>query len=114
MVFNFSFVPFVYFLFPETAGRTLEDIDHYFRTHNKPKDILVFRDKVATSSKRPLEYIEKEEAQVRRQSSVDPRAASLAAQHNRSRRTSANADPEGGRGGVFTEKEDVIAHKEMK
>jgi hypothetical protein len=42
-VLNGSFVPFTYFLYPETAGRTLEDIDHYFR---KQPGLLVFRDKV--------------------------------------------------------------------
>jgi len=79
-VFNLSFVPLVYFLYPETAGRTLEDIDDYFRTHH---NILVFRDKEATSAKRPLAYVEREEDEVRRRSSVDPRAASLAAMHHR-------------------------------
>ncbi|KAK4636107.1 MFS-type transporter oryC [Fulvia fulva] len=78
--FNFSFVPIVYFLYPETAGRTLEDIDMYFRDNH---NVLVFRDKTATSSKRPVEYIEREESAVRRASSVDPRAASLAAMHSR-------------------------------
>lgn len=42
-VLNGSFVPFTYFLYPETAGRTLEDIDHYFR---EQPGLLVFRDKV--------------------------------------------------------------------
>lgn len=42
-VLNGSFVPFTYFLYPETAGRTLEDIDMYFR--EKPS-LIVFRDKV--------------------------------------------------------------------
>ena len=44
-ILNGSFVPFTYFLYPETAGRTLEDIDHYFR---KQPSLLVFRDKVRT------------------------------------------------------------------
>ncbi|KAK0811554.1 hypothetical protein LTR02_007880 [Friedmanniomyces endolithicus] len=79
-VLNLSFVPFVYLFFVETAGRTLEDIDGYFRDHH---EILVFRDKLATSSKRPQEYIEKENHEIRRQSSVNPRAMGLAANHRR-------------------------------
>ena len=67
-VLNGSFVPFTYFLYPETAGRTLEDIDHYFR---KQQSLLVFRDKIATQSTRPIELIEKEEQEVRRLSSVN-------------------------------------------
>ena len=79
-LFNASFVPIVYLFYPETAGRTLEDIDHYFREH---KNLIVCRDKEATSSKRPIEYIEKEETEVRRRSSVDPDAARLASTHRR-------------------------------
>jgi hypothetical protein len=79
-VLNGSFVPFTYFLYPETAGRTLEDIDHYFR---KQPSLLVFRDKIATQSTRPIEFVEREEQEVRRMSSVNPRAASLASQHRR-------------------------------
>ncbi|CZT20430.1 probable sugar transporter STL1 [Ramularia collo-cygni] len=82
MVFNFSFVPIVYLFYPETAGRTLEDLDRYFASP-AGKKIIVCRDKVATNSKRPLEYIEREEMQVRRNSSVNPQAASLAAGHKR-------------------------------
>jgi hypothetical protein len=43
-VFNGAFVPLVYLFYPETAGRTLEDIDRYFIDHN---DIFVFKDKVS-------------------------------------------------------------------
>ncbi|KAF1827897.1 general substrate transporter [Dissoconium aciculare CBS 342.82] len=64
-VFNLSFVPLVYFFYPETAARTLEDIDQYFRDHS---NILVHRDPEATSAKRPALYIEKEEGEVRRRS----------------------------------------------
>ena len=67
-VFNFSFVPIVYLFYPETADRSLEDIDRMYRENPK---LLVFRDKTLTISKRPTEYIEHENEQIRRNSSVD-------------------------------------------
>lgn len=66
-VLNFSFVPIVYFFFPETSGRTLEDVDAYFRDNH---NIIVAFDKEATSSKRPQAYIEHEKDEVRRTSSI--------------------------------------------
>lgn len=68
VVFNFSFVPLVYFLYPETAARTLEDLDAYYRTS---PPLLVFRDKDVTSSKRPAKYAEAEETNIRHASTVD-------------------------------------------
>lgn len=68
-VFNAAFVPMVYFLYPETAGRSLEDIDDYYRG-NPP--LLVWRDKEAKRSGRPEKYTQKELEEVRRNSSVDP------------------------------------------
>ncbi|KAF2148808.1 general substrate transporter [Myriangium duriaei CBS 260.36] len=65
-VFNGAFVPLVYFFFPETAARTLEDIEGYYRTN---PHFLVFRDKDAISSKRPEKYIENEQEEIRRNSS---------------------------------------------
>ncbi|KAL8998737.1 MAG: hypothetical protein Q9169_002292 [Polycauliona sp. 2 TL-2023] len=73
-IFNASFVPIVYLFYPETADRTLEDIDRLFR--DEPS-IFVFRDKDAISEKRPLKYIEHYENERRRNSSVvsaDPEA----------------------------------------
>ena len=73
-VFNASFIPIVFFLYPETAARSLEDIDRFFREN---QDIIIFRDKTATSSKRPEAYIEHQENEIRRNSSVisaDPKA----------------------------------------
>lgn len=56
-VFNAAFVPTVYFLYPETANRSLEDIDQLFRENH---DILVFKDPDAVSSARPLKYIQRD------------------------------------------------------
>lgn len=67
-VFNFSFVPLVYFLYPETAGRTLEDLDAYYR--ESPK-LLVFRDKDVISSHRPEKFKLAEEDNLRKASSAD-------------------------------------------
>lgn len=66
-IFNASFVPIVYLFYPETADRTLEDIDRLFRDD---APIFVFRDKDAISEKRPLKYVEHYENEVRRNSSV--------------------------------------------
>lgn len=55
-----SFVPITYLFYPETANRTLEDIDRYFATH---PSIFVFRDKLATQLKRPAAY-EKEDEKI--------------------------------------------------
>ncbi|KAK5092941.1 hypothetical protein LTR70_005195 [Exophiala xenobiotica] len=68
VVFNFSFVPLVYFLYPETAARTLEDLDAYYRTS---PPLLVFKDKDVTSSKRPAKYAEAEETNIRHASVAD-------------------------------------------
>lgn len=66
-VFNFSFIPIVYFFYSETAGRTLEDIDQYFAGR---APLLVFRDKEAISQKRREKYVEHEVRSVRRNSCV--------------------------------------------
>ncbi|CEL05242.1 hypothetical protein ASPCAL06360 [Aspergillus calidoustus] len=60
---NAAMVPAVYFFYPETAGRTLEDIDEYYRTD---PPLLVFRDKEAISRKRPERYRIKEEEIIRK------------------------------------------------
>lgn len=80
-VFNASFVPIVYFFYPETAARKLEDIDRFFHDHD---DILIFRIPEAVASKRPAKYEDMEDDAVRRNSSVNPEAAARA----RSLRTS--------------------------
>lgn len=67
-VFNGAFVPIVYLFYPETADRSLEDIDRMYRENPK---LLVFRDKTVTSSKRPQEYVQREQEPLTRNSSVD-------------------------------------------
>ncbi|KAL9127829.1 MAG: hypothetical protein Q9217_003369 [Psora testacea] len=87
-VFNASFIPIVYLFYPETAGRTLEDIDRMFRENQQ---IFIFRDNDAISSKRPAAYIEHEQTEIRRNSSVvsaDPKAM----QRMRQRVAAANRD----------------------
>ncbi|KAK8100962.1 general substrate transporter [Apiospora kogelbergensis] len=68
-VFNFAFIPIVYIFYPETADRSLEDVDRFFQENH---DIFVFRDPDARSSKRPLRYLEHERDEVRRNSSIRP------------------------------------------
>lgn len=70
-VFNASFVPIVYLFFPETADRTLEDMDRLFR---EDQSILVYRNKDAISRRRPRKWQEYEDAEIRRHSSVDAEA----------------------------------------
>jgi hypothetical protein len=57
-VICFSFIPITYFFYPETANRTLEDIDRFFET--KP-GILVHKNKLAVQLHRPAEFIEADE-----------------------------------------------------
>ena len=66
-MFNLSFVPIVYFLYPETSQRSLEDIDRLFRDD---QSILIFRNKDAIASRRPAAYIEHQQREIRRNSSV--------------------------------------------
>lgn len=66
-VFNASFLPIVYFLYPETAGRSLEDMDRYFQGN---PSVLVFRDKDATGKRRPQRWADEFEGEVRRNSSM--------------------------------------------
>ncbi|KAK0103750.1 hypothetical protein ONS95_005756 [Cadophora gregata] len=53
----FSFIPITYFFYPETANRSLEDIDRFFET--KP-GIFIHRNKIATQLHRPAIYEEED------------------------------------------------------
>ncbi|EFQ97984.1 sugar transporter STL1 [Nannizzia gypsea CBS 118893] len=57
-VICFSFIPTTYLFYPETANRTLEDIDRYFEVN---RGIIVAFDKTATQLNRPEEYIHMDE-----------------------------------------------------
>lgn len=54
-VICFSFIPITYFFYPETANRTLEDIDRFFETR---PGIFIHRNKLAVQLHRPAEFIE--------------------------------------------------------
>lgn len=52
------FVPIVYLFYPETANRSLEDIDRFFEM--KP-GVFVFRNKIATQLARPEAFAEEDD-----------------------------------------------------
>ncbi|KAJ9200974.1 hypothetical protein DTO164E3_3723 [Paecilomyces variotii] len=62
-VFNAAFLPVIYFFYPETANRTLEDMDAYYRSN---PDLIVIRDPDAVFVKRPLKYIQHEEEEIQK------------------------------------------------
>ncbi|KAE8370158.1 major facilitator superfamily domain-containing protein [Aspergillus caelatus] len=54
-VFNFSFIPLIYCFYPETANRSLDDIDRFFI---EDKGMFINNNPDATSANRPTRYIE--------------------------------------------------------
>ncbi|KAJ7328938.1 general substrate transporter [Mycena albidolilacea] len=64
MFFNALFVPVVWLLYPETANRHLEDIDHLYRDNSTM--VLVFRNQEAIQLARPQRFVDadNERAQV--------------------------------------------------
>ncbi|MCJ1405970.1 hypothetical protein MMC19_000035 [Ptychographa xylographoides] len=70
IIFNAAFVPIVYIFYPETADRSLEDIDRLYRENHDP---FIYKYKEAISPHRPQGYVEYERDEVRRNSSIDPR-----------------------------------------
>lgn len=77
-VFNLVFIFVVYFPYPETAYRTLEDLDVYFDRDSHHPTIIRIHDKVAKQSKRPLEAMEAEALRVATTKAND---AKLTAEH---------------------------------
>ena len=68
MILCASFVPVTYLFYPETANRSLEDIDRFFGDNHK---IFVFNNKLATQLQRPEIYEEADRAIAARQEKVD-------------------------------------------
>ncbi|KAJ5113699.1 general substrate transporter [Penicillium angulare] len=54
-VFNATFLPIIYLFYPETANRTLEDMDAYYRSN---PSLIVIGDADAISTKRPTTYVQ--------------------------------------------------------
>lgn len=69
-VLNASFVPIVYLFYPETADRSLEDIDRLFRENS---NVLVFKDRNMVCKTRPHHLFEREEMDAR----MDPDGITL-------------------------------------
>jgi hypothetical protein len=54
-------MPVIYFLYPETSNRSLEDIDLYYREN---PSLLVTKDPDAICARRPLKFVEQEQAEI--------------------------------------------------
>ncbi|KAJ5861862.1 uncharacterized protein N7529_009172 [Penicillium soppii] len=62
-VSNAAFLPILYFFYPETANRSLEDLDAYYRSD---PSLIVTGDPDAICRKRPLKYIQREDEELER------------------------------------------------
>ncbi|KAE9376448.1 sugar transporter [Stipitochalara longipes BDJ] len=60
-VCNAAMVPVVYLFYPETADRSLEDIDRFFKEN---QGIFIFKYKDAVSVKRPVQYAVDEQRKI--------------------------------------------------
>ena len=58
------FIVIVYFLYPETANRTLEDLDAYFDRDSGHPTIIRVGDKEAKQTARPIATIEAEARRI--------------------------------------------------
>jgi hypothetical protein len=101
-VINLAMVPSVYFFFPETAGRSLEEMDEIFHKTTNPFDVV----KVAHAL--PRRYGKRGELLVNYEDTEEARDA----ERRRSSVTGATAGV--GRGGIFAkdEEKNVREHRE--
>ena len=58
------FLTVVYFLYPETMQRTLEDLDAYFDIDSPHKTMIPIGDKIAKQTSRPSELVEAERERI--------------------------------------------------
>ncbi|ODM20755.1 hypothetical protein SI65_03808 [Aspergillus cristatus] len=63
MVLTATFLLVIYLFYPETANRSLEDIDAYYRSN---PSLFVIRDPDANCTKRPQKYIQHESEEVQK------------------------------------------------
>ncbi|KAG5656725.1 hypothetical protein KAF25_010278 [Fusarium avenaceum] len=66
-VTNALFLPVIYFFYPETANRKLEDMDAYFREN---PSVIVIKDKDATMAKRPEKYVLQDQEDMQREEGI--------------------------------------------
>jgi hypothetical protein len=101
-VINFAMVPSVYFFFPETMGRSLEEMDEIFHKTTGPFDVV----KIAHNL--PHRYGKKGELLV------DYEDTEQAREIERRRSSVAGAGPGVARGGIFAEEEKNIREHHEK
>jgi hypothetical protein len=67
-IFNAVCLPIIYFLYPETAHRSLEDMDDYFRGN---PGLIVTKDLDAICQKRPQRFVDRERAELERNEAAE-------------------------------------------
>ncbi|KAJ5769410.1 hypothetical protein N7520_003969 [Penicillium odoratum] len=77
-VTNACFLPIIYLFFPETANRSLEDIDAYYRSD---PSLIVIRDPDAICRGRPQKYIDHEAEEVSRTAKIKDISKPVEADH---------------------------------
>lgn len=66
-ILSLAMSPVVYLFYPETANRTLEDMDQIFINN---KSVFVFANRAATQSQRPQLFIEAEKLRIAQSAST--------------------------------------------
>ena len=83
MCLNFSFVPLVYFCYPETANLTLEEIDFIFADHTKStikvsKEMCAARSGNARGGERRESFVQQYTEEIRRSSKAGSEGITVA------------------------------------